>query len=169
MPCGRIFLVAVCLCTPLAPAQDHSPVSANAGQGGSGGQRLQPVPDFRTPRAANPSEPWRILPKPDSDRDQGLTLRTAPAATPSAPWRIFPEPDSDKDRVWMAMTPEMEPEGIIVSPDGPLAAGTTCYAIRNFVVARDAKNADSVHPDRYSTCAPATKFRLRTPDDHFAR
>ena len=119
MSCGRIFLVALCLCTPLALAQD--------------------VPDLRLPPAATPSEPWRILPRPD--------------------W--------DKGRV--VMTPEIGPEGIIVSSDGSLAAGTTCYAIRSYVVAPDAKDTESVHPDGYSTCIPATNFRLKTPDDYFAR
>lgn len=123
MSCGRIFLVAVCLCSPLALAQDDSLITGKAGN------HVQQFPDFRIPQTATPSEPWRILPKTDSD----------------------------KGRV------------IIVSPDGSLAAGTTCYAIRSFVVAPDAKDTDSVHLDGYSTCIPATNFQLKRPDDYFAR
>ena len=148
MPCGRIFLVALCLCAPLALAQD--------------------VPDSRIPPAAKPSEPWRILPKPDNNNVQQVPgLRIPPAAAPSEPWRILPKPDWDKGRV--VMTPEIGPEGIIVSSDGSLAAGTTCYAIRSYVVAPEAKDTESVHPDGYSTCIPATNFRLKAPDDYFAR
>ena len=123
MSCGRIFLVAVCLCTSLSLAQDDSLIT------GKTGNNVQQVPDFRIPRAATSSEPWRILPKPDSN----------------------------KGRV------------IIVSPDGPLAAGTTCYAIRSYVLTPDAKDTDSVHPDGYSTCIPANNFQLKRPDDYFDR
>ena len=151
MSCGRIFLVALCLCTPIALAQDDSLIT---------------VPDFRPP-AATPSEPWRILPKPDNNVQQVPGLRIPPAVAPSEPWRILPRPDWDKGRV--VITPKIGPEGIIVSSDGSLAAGTTCYAIRSYVVAPDAKDTESVHPDGYSTCIPANNFRLKTPDDYFAR
>jgi len=39
---------------------------------------------------------------------------------------------------------------------------TVCYSIRSYVVARDRKDSDSVHPVGYSTCVPAGKYRLRT-------
>jgi hypothetical protein len=161
MSCGRILIVALCLCTPLALAQDDSLITGKAAN------NVQQGPDFRIPPSATPSEPWRILPKPDNNVQQGPDLRIPPSAAPSEPWRILPKPDWDKGRV--VMTPETGPEGIIVSPDGPLAAGTTCYAIRSYVVAPDAKGTDSVHPDGYSTCIPAANFRLKTPDDYLAR
>ena len=130
MSCCRIFVIAVCLCTPLALAQNHSLITGKAGNNNAGNNNnVQQVPDFRIPPAATPSEPWRILPKPDSN----------------------------KGRV------------IIVSPDGPLAAGTTCYAIRSYVLTPDAKDTDSVHPDGYSTCIPANNFQLKRPDDYFDR
>ena len=170
MSCGRIFLVAVCLCTQLVLAQDGSLIT------GKEGNNVQQVPDFRIPPAGAQSKPWRILPtEPDSDKGRVVMTpekaqvpgsRIPLAAPQSEPWRILPKPDSDKGRV---LTLEMGPEGIIVSPDGPLAAGTTCYAIRSYVVAPDAKDTDSVHPDGYSTCIPATNFRLKRPDDYFAR
>ena len=151
MSCGRILLVAVCLCTPLALAQDDSRITGKAGN------NIQQVPDLRIPQTATPSEPWRILPKQDNNVQQVPGLRIPPAAAQSEPWRILPQQDSDKGRV------------IIVSPDEPLAAGTTCYAIRSYVVAPDAKDTDSVHLDGYSTCIPATNFQLTRPDDYFAR
>ena len=39
-----------------------------------------------------------------------------------------------------------------------------CYKIRSYVVARDNKHSDSVHPVGYSTCQPASKYRLRTTE-----
>ena len=41
---------------------------------------------------------------------------------------------------------------------------TVCYKIRSYVVARDSKDSDSVHPVGYSTCQPSTRYRLRTTD-----
>ena len=37
-----------------------------------------------------------------------------------------------------------------------------CLNIRSYQVARDRKNSDSTHLVGYSTCLPATKYRLRT-------
>lgn len=37
-----------------------------------------------------------------------------------------------------------------------------CYAIRSYVVARDSKTSDSVHPVGYTTCVPANRYQLRT-------
>lgn len=51
--------------------------------------------------------------------------------------------------------------GFVISP-GQLADGTTCYAIRSYVVARDSKHSDSVHPAGYSTCVPAKKVQLKS-------
>ena len=46
--------------------------------------------------------------------------------------------------------------------DGQLTSDTVCYKIRSYVVARDSKHSDSVHPVGYSTCQPASRYRLRT-------
>lgn len=130
----RLVLVALWFCSLPAFSQDHSLIAGNAGS------NVQRIPDLRTPPAATPSEPWRILPKPDSDRNQGFLI-----------------------------TPDLGQEGIIVSPDGPLALGTTCYNIRSYVVSRDSKDSDSVHPVGYSTCIPANRYRLKTATDHVVR
>jgi hypothetical protein len=51
---------------------------------------------------------------------------------------------------------------MIVSSDKRPIDDTVCYTIRSYVVARDSKHSDSVHPAGYSTCQPAGKYRLRT-------
>lgn len=133
--CCRLLLAALCLSVLPAFAQDHLLNSGNADR------NTQQVPDFRTPPASTASEPWRILPKQDSDREQGVVM-------------------SAKELGDLGL------EGIGVSPDGRLMPETTCYAIRSYVVARDHKHSDSVHPAGYTTCVPATRYRLKTADAH---
>jgi len=45
--------------------------------------------------------------------------------------------------------------------DRQLGDDTVCYKIRSYVVARDSKDSDSVHPVGYSTCQPASRYRLK--------
>jgi hypothetical protein len=52
--------------------------------------------------------------------------------------------------------------GIEISLDGESPADETCYMIRSYVVARDSKDSDSVHPVRYTICQPGSRFHLRT-------
>ncbi|HEX6823470.1 MAG TPA: hypothetical protein VF123_15540 [Candidatus Sulfotelmatobacter sp.] len=90
---------------------------------------------------------------------QAPDFRTVPPAKPDEPWRIIPKSDKDKR---ILITPDMD--GKSVSPDGPLATDFTCLSIRSYVVKRDSKNSDSVHPAGYTTCVPAKRFRLKTAD-----
>lgn len=50
---------------------------------------------------------------------------------------------------------------MMVTSDKRPIDDTVCYKIRSYVVARDRKDSDSVHPIGYSTCQPAAKYRLR--------
>lgn len=63
-------------------------------------------------------------------------------------------------------SPSFQPNSFIdpmmVMSDKRPIDDTVCYKIRSYVVARDSKHSDSVHPVGYSTCHPATKYRLRT-------
>jgi len=81
-------------------------------------------------------------------------LRTAPPT--SEPWRIFPgTPNGDKTT--FLLTPD---DNNVLTADG-LSTDKVCYAIRSYVVARDSKDSDSVHPLSYSTCQPASRYRLK--------
>ena len=53
---------------------------------------------------------------------------------------------------------------ISLASNEQVATDTVCYKIRSYVVARDSKDSDSVHPVGYSTCQPSSKYRLRTTD-----
>jgi hypothetical protein len=43
--------------------------------------------------------------------------------------------------------------------------GATCYAMRTYRVVRDDPHSDSTRPAGYSTCQPATRFRLKSAVD----
>ena len=47
-----------------------------------------------------------------------------------------------------------------------LAMDSSCYAMRTYVVARDDKQSDSTHFVRYSTCQPASRYRLKSAQAH---
>ena len=51
-----------------------------------------------------------------------------------------------------------------VTSDGLFLDDRVCYTMRSYVVARDSKDSDSVHPVGYSTCQRAGKYRLRTTE-----
>jgi hypothetical protein len=102
-----------------------------------------------------------ISQNPGTNDLQAREFRIAPPAKTDEPWRIIPK--SDKDSI-LLINPEMDRKGMAVSPDGPLAADTLCYSIRSYVVKRDSKHSDSVHPAGYSTCVPAARYRLKTAD-----
>ena len=76
--------------------------------------------------------------------------------TLSEPWRIIP--------------PQINPTQFhIIPPANPEVASldfSMCYKIRSYVVARDSKNSDSVHPVKYSTCQPASRYQLKTTELH---
>lgn len=96
--------------------------------------KAQSVPDFRSSAAATSSEPWRIIPK--NDKDRGIFVQGG----------------------------DIGPDGLVVSPGGQLEADAMCYTIRSYVVARDSKHSDSTHPVGYSTCQPASRYRLKTAE-----
>jgi hypothetical protein len=53
-------------------------------------------------------------------------------------------------------------KGIFLSQDGQVLGDGICYTIRSYVVARDDKNSDSVHPVSYSTCQMGSRYHLKT-------
>jgi len=130
MPLASVLLVAISL-SCLAAAQEKQSLIANS-------DAKINAPDFPT-RAANPSEPWRIIPKKHED-DASIIH------------------DGD-----------IGPDGIIVSPRGRADADTICYTLRAYIVARDSKHSDSTHPVGYSTCHPASRYRLKTADAHLSK
>jgi hypothetical protein len=50
---------------------------------------------------------------------------------------------------------------IVLPPIQVPDTGHVCFTMRTYVVARDSKDSDSVHPVRYSTCTPAGKRQVK--------
>lgn len=51
---------------------------------------------------------------------------------------------------------------VLFGPDGQPLADNVCYSIRSYVVVRDSPHSDTTHLVGYSTCQPATRFRVRS-------
>ena len=113
------------------------------------------------------------------------TQQVAGATTPAAPWRIVPSDASHTQRSILAVAPGTSQQQGITLEDVPRTAppdtnsvvlpsnnfvfspGTTtvdtyCLRIRSYVMARDSKDSDSTHLVSYSTCQPASKYRLKS-------
>jgi hypothetical protein len=103
-------------------------------------------------KAAQPAEPWRIV-RTDSAPEtpfgrilSGHANANAVNKDESFNLHLIPVPAGDKIALW---------------PEGEYGGDSVCFTIRSYVVARDDKNSDSVHPVGYSTCQPATRYRLK--------
>lgn len=102
---------------------------------------------------ATASEPWRILPtevaKPSSSapvrpaQDQGIILQDVPRTPPDTNSVVLPF------------------HNFVFSPGGAIA-DNYCLRIRSYVMARDSKHSDSTHLVSYSTCVPASRYRVKT-------
>ena len=76
---------------------------------------------------------------------------------PREPWNLF----ANKT---LSFPPDVRIDPMIVQSVEQLRSDTLCYTMRSYVVARDSKDSDSVHPVGYSTCQPASRYRLRTTE-----
>ena len=90
-------------------------------------------------------------------RPTQTTEKSEPVTT-SDPLRILLNQPTDSrvnSRQWQQLDP------MAVRADARPGADTLCYKIRSYVVARDSRDSDSVHPVGYSTCQPASRYRLK--------
>ena len=122
----------------------------------------------------------------------GVVSSDSSALTPLGPWNVnrnevsnssplvllsSPSPDDPaqrelKDKVarWLASVP-FDPNSqslhYRISPDGWVTAwldDPVCYTIDSYVVARDKKNSDAVHPVSASTCQPGGRFHVKSAE-----
>jgi len=135
----RLLLAAVILSYPWLFAQDHPlnpshlPATSN----------LDPI---------SPTGPLRIDP-----------LASAPAIVPQNPWLSFQAADPSRlgqEQVQMKVLDVQEAGNIAIAPDS--LADHYCLKIRSYLMARDSRSSDSTHLVGYSTCLPASRYRLRT-------
>jgi hypothetical protein len=79
-------------------------------------------------------------------------------AAATDPWKVVlnqPPNSRESSLQWQQLDP------MAVRADARPGDDTLCYKIRSYVVARDSKDSDSVHPVGYSTCQPASRYRLK--------
>lgn len=148
MPLTRVVVIALLLFPLTAMAQSLE-------------REATPAQQPATGTAPSP-EPWRVLPsdisKPVSPKDWPTQWQLQHAKLPhfeDLGILLIAPPISATDH-FVAL-----PERQLASPDGQLL-DTTCYAIRSYVFARDSQDSDSTHLVDYSTCQPASRYRLKT-------
>jgi hypothetical protein len=90
-------------------------------------------------------------------------------STENMPWKIIPDPPSNFDSPDHIRIDQFRFDNspkntrtLLMDSNGSLDTDATCYTMRSYVVARDSKDSDSTHPTNYSTCRPASKYRVRT-------
>lgn len=114
------------------------------------------------PSATQHPSPFRI----DQLSDPFLPDRNT--ESPKLLLEPFPQ-NSSEDEVILKLnygdlTAKIDSDARMLVPG--LAGDSYCLKIRSYVVARDSKNSDSVHPVGYTTCVPASRFRLKTTVEH---
>ena len=93
--------------------------------------------------------------------DTASVTPQTPTPVASEPWRILPD-DITKASASTSIV-VLQPNDLIASPGGNLL-DSYCFKIRSYVFARDGKDSDSTHLVHYSTCQPASKYRLKTAE-----
>jgi hypothetical protein len=56
------------------------------------------------------------------------------------------------------------PHALVLGPDGVAQEDTLCYSMRGYKVARENPQSDSTHAVGYSTCQPASRFRMHSAE-----
>jgi hypothetical protein len=103
------------------------------------------------------SEPWKIIPNQSLDATSGRN----PDSLQVDKYKVS---RSKNDTRTFLLGPEADAGMILSALGGELDADIDCLKIRSYVVARDSKDSDSTHLVRYSTCQPASRYRLKTTE-----
>ena len=139
------LLVVLFVCSLPAFAQDQQLSAA---------QNPDNVSAFATNQdSATPAEPWRIMPNRPSE------FSSDPMDRMRVDQYVL---DQGKGDFRSGRSKESKTRTLVMGLNGPLDTDATCFTIRSYVVARDSKNSDSTHPAGYSTCQPASRYRLKT-------
>jgi hypothetical protein len=101
------------------------------------------------------SKPWNIVPSQPPDVEAGKNSLRLPQIDA---YKIDPSRmENGQSFRWGSQIDPMT-----VMSYGEPGDDTVCLKIRSYVVARDDRDSDSVHLVGYSTCQPASRYRLRT-------
>lgn len=148
MTLARLLLAALLFCSLPAFTQD---------QQSSAVQNRDTTAAFAmNHNSSAPSEPWRLMPNRSSD----LTANSIDRMRVDQ--YVL---DQGKGDLGSARSNEARTRTLVMGLNGPLDTDATCFTMRSYVVARDSKDSDSTHPAGYSTCQPASKYRLKTTQE----
>lgn len=148
MTLARFLAAALLLWSVSCLAQDRQPM----GYALPAFHQVQSVPAFGSAAAA-PSAPWQFVPNQAQNVGPSIPLEH-PRQFPKQKFKSDLSRDAEAQLI--ASSPQF-----VIGPDGVLS-DSTCYTIRSYVVARDAKGSDSTHLVHSSTCQPASRYHVRT-------
>jgi len=146
MTLTHLVLAALLVCTVPAVTQDQQLIAS---------QNPDNVAVAANHDSATPSDPWRIMP----DRSSNFTTDSMDRMRIDQYVHDQIKGDFRTDR-----SNEAKRRTLVMGLGGPLDTDATCFTMRSYVVARDSKDSDSTHPTGYSTCQPASKYRVRTTE-----
>lgn len=158
MTLARLLIAALLFCSlPALPAftQELQTGKLPAAGKSYSGDMIPPVANFMN-AMKGPSAPWRIVPNQSSELDSDSTNRIRVDQ-----YRL--DQDSLNLLTGRARS-QAKTRTLVMGGDGPLDRDLTCYTIRSYVVARDSKDSDSTHMTGYSTCQPASRYRVKTTE-----
>jgi hypothetical protein len=147
MTLTRLLAAALLVCSTLAFAQKNTDSLAVSDQAAAASN----------PATAASSEPWKFISNQPADTTAGKDPLDRLEIDKFKVYR------SKTDARTLLVGPEADAGMFLSGLDGT-DADTTCFKIRSYVVARDSKNSDSTHPVSYSTCQPASRYRLKTTE-----
>ena len=150
MTLARLLAAALVVCSLPALTQDNR--NGGPAPGNTHGHRTYFPSCCAT--AATPSEPWRLIP------NQASAAASTMAAVRIGQYKVDSYQLDNRGKIFLPYR--------IGSGGDPLNEyannDTTCYAIRSYVVARDAKDSDSTHPTGYSTCRPSDRYHVKSAE-----
>jgi len=146
----RLLAAALVLCSFPALAQKQAAPVASP---------TPPADASKAVEVVSP-EPWKLVPNQPADvnaeRNPLDRLRIGD-------YKAFQFKNDGSSRI---LSQVAAAEALAETFAGQQDADKTCYTIRSYVVARDAKDSDSTHPAGYSTCRPANRYHVRSADVH---
>ncbi|MGZ4816338.1 MAG: hypothetical protein ACXVZV_13065 [Terriglobales bacterium] len=148
MTLTRLLSASLVVCSALAFAQTKTDSPASSAQAAAT-NKLATVAS---------SEPWKIIPS------QPMHATSGSNGLDRLQIDKYKMSRSKTDTRTLLLGPEADAGMILSGLDGQLDADIDCLKIRSYVVARDSKDSDSTHLVRYSTCQPASRYRLKTTD-----
>lgn len=146
MTLTRLLAAAIVVCSALAFAQTKADLAVSEPAVAS------------TPATQASSEPWKFISNQPAD---AAAEKSALDRLQIDKYKVFP---SKTDAHTLLARPEADSGIFLSSLDGEAGSDSYCLKIRSYVVARDSKNSDSTHPVSYSTCQPASRYRLKTTE-----